>query len=182
MASLALRVTLSIVLIALSGCSTLRRSTPPSQTEPREPSSLSRWQASGRIAVSGVESGGSGSFNWMQRDGNTTVQLRGPVGIGSLRLTIANDALSVASADGREFVAEQAEEELAARLGASVPTKNLRYWLVGIAAPGEHQWSTSGETSTLVQNEWRIDYQKFQIAAGARVPAKFVAASGPAKV
>jgi outer membrane lipoprotein LolB len=166
------------VLALLSACATTRKTEPIS----RDASALTNWQASGRLAVSGADSGGSGSFTWSQRGTKATVHIRGPIGIGSLRLTVTEESMRISTANGDEFVASEAEQELATRLGASVPTKNLRYWLVGRAAPGEHEWKTAADTAALRQADWSIDYQKYAIADGVRLPMKLVATSGSAKV
>jgi outer membrane lipoprotein LolB len=173
-----------IACVALAAFELAACTTTPSapETATRDAIDLRDWQASGRIAVSGTAAGGSGSFVWSQQGGEATVQMRGPVGIGGLRLTLTEQSLRVATADGQEFVAEEAEAELAARLGASVPAQDLRYWLVGVAAPGEHQWSKAVDTATLTQHDWRIDYQRFGVTSGVRLPLKLVAVSGPAKV
>lgn len=156
---------------------------------PREPQVVTRdaaelrdWHARGRIAVAGPEGGGSGSFTWSQRGETAEIQMRGPVGIGSVQLMVSGQSIRIKTGDGQEFEAEPAQEELAARLGAHVPAQDLRYWLVGVAAPGEHRWSTSAETATLLQQNWRIDYQRFGVTSGVRLPLKLVAVNGPAKV
>jgi outer membrane lipoprotein LolB len=169
---------LAIVIIELTACATPRRT---SEIQTREVEELRSWQATGRIAVSGASTGGSGSFAWAQNGAESIVQMRGPVGIGSLRLTLSEQSLRVATADGEEFTEAEAAEELTRRLGASVPAQDLRYWLVGIAAPGEHQWSNA-ETTVLTQHDWRITYERFGTTAGFRLPMKLVATSGPAKV
>jgi len=38
----------------------------------------------------------------------------------------------------------QPTPNFAERLGAQVPTADLRYWLAGVAAPGEHRWTDGG--------------------------------------
>ena len=44
------------------------------------------------------------------------------------------------TSDGRKLESDAAWNELEARLGAPVPAGNLRFWMLGLAAPGEHQW------------------------------------------
>ena len=60
----------------------------------------------------------------------------------------------------------------------------MRYWILGLAAPGEHQWRepTSEGVVTLEQGGWRIDYQRFSNEPGARVPVKMSASNGAARV
>jgi outer membrane lipoprotein LolB len=149
---------------------------------------LDTWQARGRLGVSGPETGGSGSFDWQQRGDRTDLHIRGPVGVGSVRLQLrgdpANPDLKLETADGRALESTDAWNELEARLGAAVPAGSLRYWILGLAAPGEHQWreQTSGGVVTLEQGGWRIDYQRFSTEPGARVPVKMSASNGTARV
>jgi outer membrane lipoprotein LolB len=151
-------------------------------TPSRDAATLIEWQASGRIAVAGASTGGSGSFTWSQQGAQAQIQMRGPIGIGSLRLTLSDQLMRIETADGQTLEADDAQSELTARLGAQVPARDLRYWLVGLAAPGEHQWSNAADTATLTQQDWRIDYQRFGVTAGVRLPLKLVAVNGPAKV
>ena len=55
-----------------------------------------------------------------------------------------------------------------------MPAGNLRYWMLGLAAPGEHRWHepTADGVVTLEQGGWRIDYQRYSTEPGARVPVK----------
>ena len=69
-------------------------------------------------------------------------------------------------------------------LGAAVPAGNLRFWMLGLAAPGEHRWHEANENGvvTLEQGGWRIDYQRYSDEPGARVPMRMTATSGDARV
>ena len=79
--------------------------------------------------------------------------------------------------------ADQALAELEARLGGPVPAEQLRYWILGKAAPGEHEWhEESSDTPRLEQAGWTIDYSKFSSDAGARLPTVIKAASGGTRV
>jgi len=173
------RVTMCIVAAILAGCA----SSPPQPSVPlRAPGDLQNWQASGRMAVSGAQDGGSGSFVWKQHGNAADVQLRGPIGIGSLALQIDDRALRIDTGE-QVLEAAAANAELAARLGAEVPTQALRYWLIGQPAPGEHTWlQQTADAATLAQNAWRIEYQKYGVVDGVRMPLKLTASSGPAKV
>lgn len=141
---------------------------------------LSQWRASGRIGVATAESGGSGSFRWQQANESSSVRLAGPAGIGAVELRLQGDAVEVATADGRTYQSQAALEELQARLGAAIPPAKLRYWLMGIAAPGEHRWNDS--KSVLEQDGWRIEYGEPLAHDGASLPGKITATSGTTRV
>lgn len=172
------------VALLLGACATV---SPRPAAIPHDLAELDRWQARGRIGVSGADSGGSGSFDWTQRGDRADIQIRGPVGVGSVRLELRGDGpkpdLRLQTGDGRTLESEAAWRELEARLGADVPAGQLRYWLLGLAAPGEHQWiETSEDVATLEQSGWRIDYQRYSTDPGVRVPVRLRAMSGDARV
>jgi outer membrane lipoprotein LolB len=177
---------LFLLVLFIAGCATAPR--PAGVPASIDLEHLDSWHARGRLGVSGPENGGSGSFDWQQRGDRTEVQIRGPVGVGSVRLHLRGDPaspeLKLETADGRKLEAAAAWDELEARLGASVPAGNLRYWILGLAAPGEHQWHEPAADGvvTLEQGGWRIDYQRYSTEPGARVPVRMSASNGEARV
>ena len=169
----------------LAGCAGAP-SRPPGPL-PENLQDLDRWQARGRLGVSGPEAGGSGSFQWQQQGDRADVQIRGPIGVGSVRLQLkgegAKPQLKLETGDGHTLESDAAWNELESRLGAEVPAGNLRYWMLGLAAPGEHQWHEGNDGgTTLEQGGWRIDYQRYSTEPGARVPVKLQATNGNARV
>ncbi|MGH8177640.1 MAG: lipoprotein insertase outer membrane protein LolB [Steroidobacter sp.] len=177
---------LLLTLALAAGCANLGTRTEVSL--PSDLNDLNRWQARGRLGVSGPETGGSGSFDWSQRGDHAEIQIRGPVGIGSVRLELQGEGvrpdLKLETSDGQTLVSDAAWDELEVRLGASLPAGHLRYWMLGLAAPGEHQWleEQAEGPNTLEQGGWRIDYQGYSTEPGLRVPVRMRATSGDARV
>jgi len=175
----------AILLLVMAGCASVPR---PAAPLPTDLADLDRWQARGRLGVSGTERSGSGSFDWQQRGRRAEVRIRGPLGLGSVHLQLVGDAarprLKLETGDGRVLQSQAAWDELEARLGEDVPAGNLRYWMLGLAAPGEHRWHDGEGTgdAVLEQDGWRIDYQRYSSEAGARVPVKMRASNGQAQV
>jgi outer membrane lipoprotein LolB len=171
-----------------AGCATTPRPSGPGTAIPADLKDLDRWQARGRLGISGSESGGSGSFDWRQRGDVSDVEIRGPVGIGGVHLEMRGGGgtpdLTLQTSDGRKLESDAAWSELQARLGTDVPAGKLRYWMLGLAAPGEHRWHEENENGivTLEQDGWRIDYQRYTEEPGARVPMRITATSGDARV
>jgi outer membrane lipoprotein LolB len=172
-------------LFLLAACASVPRPLPGDLIPVEQ---LERWQARGRIGVSGPAGGGSGSFDWRQDGDVSTVQIRGPIGIGSVRLSVQGSPddpeLELETGDGTRLQSEAAWSELEARLGASIPAGKLRFWLVGAAAPGDHAWqsATDSEENSLMQHDWRIDYQRYSTDAGARLPVRLRASNGAVSV
>lgn len=168
---LILRCGCLLSLLALSACVTQQRINGPAIV--RDANELSAWTAMGRIGVSGAAQSGSGGFTWRQQTESSDVQLRGPVGVGALQIKLQGAQLSIQSSDGAQYDADQAIAELETRLGAPVPVAQLRYWLVGIAAPNmQYQWSDGGN-KTLEQNGWRIVYTEWAQRGELRLPVRF---------
>lgn len=135
-------------------------------------SELRDWTASGRLGVSGTAQSGSGGFTWIQEDALSSVQVRGPVGVGSLRIDMEGERLSMRSSDGVQYDAEQVLAELEVRLGVALPIARLRYWLLGLAAPGAHRWSVPERI--LEQDGWLIEYGEWLQRAPLRLPARLI--------
>lgn len=181
---LALNVGVAL-LVVLAGCAGV-----PSQTGtslPQDLQELQYWQARGRLGVSGEGQGGSGSFAWEQLRDRADVQIRGPIGIGSVRLQMSGSPdsphLRLETADGQVFEANTAWQELESRLGAPVPAGKLRYWMLGVPAPGGYQWleERADGAAVLEQDGWRIEY-RFSDEISSRLPTRINAANGNARV
>lgn len=179
---------LAAVFLLAAGCAIAPKGPAPGTAIPADLNDLDRWQARGRLGVSGPENGGSGSFEWRQHGDVSNVDIRGPVGIGGVHLEMrgpgGNPNLILETSDGLKLESDAAWDELQNRLGTSVPAGNLRYWMLGLAAPGEHQWheENANGVTTLEQGGWRIDYQRYSTEPGARVPMRITATSGDARV
>jgi len=177
---------LLLVTTALAACVS-QPQRPPVEI-PADLHELARWQARGRIGVSGEAGGGSGSFEWRQDGDRADIQIRGPVGIGSVRLQVEGDEadprVKLQTGDGVTLESQAAWDELEARLGAPVPAGHLRFWMLGLAAPGDHAWDAgmAEGQKALDQDGWRIVYQKYSSEPGAPVPVRMNASSGATRV
>ena len=150
--------------------------------EPVDLATLSQWRATGRMAVAADGTGGSGSFDWRQQGSRTRIQLQGPIGIGGMNLVLEGDRVQLEASDGRRLESEAAWTELEARLGAPVPARNLRYWMLGIPAPGSFTWRSQAVPKTLEQDGWVVVYERSSDHVGTPLPARLTATSGSSRV
>ena len=125
------------------------------------------------MGITGVPQSGSGSFSWQQHDEVSRVNLHGPLGTGAVSLVLDN-ALHVTLSNGVRYDADDALRELESKLGTAVPVRQLSYWLRGLAAPGEHQWSDD-EKKSLQQDGWNIEYGDSMSAGTLQLPRKITA-------
>ncbi len=156
----------------LGACSTVppRPAGPP----PRDLmaiAALDHWQANGRLAVRSAEEGFSAQFDWRQSGTEGELGVRGPFGAGAARIVIGVDRIRVESGTQPplEVAApyEALEPQLTARLGFPLPLGSLRYWLLGVPAPGVAFLPAEGGFE---QSGWRVVAAGFALVARAPGP------------
>ena len=174
---------LAVVALLLAGCAAPPRA-PEGATRP-DHAVLDQWAASGRMAVAAGNEGGSGSFDWTQDGAISRLDLRGPLGAGAVRLTVTPDALSLADGSGRVLDAGVARADLRARLGADLPWGHLRYWLLGVPAPGVEATVLDQDAApwrVIEQAGWRLAYDSFDVVGGLGLPKRLTAERGAVRV
>jgi outer membrane lipoprotein LolB len=137
------------------------------------------------MALAANGEGGSGSFTWRQRSAEATLSLRGPLGAGAIEVVTDGRTLAVTDAEGRHLGDERAQAMLRQRLGTELPLNELRFWMLGVAAPGSAASVADAATAprrVIEQSGWRIDYDSFQAAAGYSVPERFTATQGAVRL
>jgi len=150
-----------------------------------DPAILTQWTASGRMAIAAGNDGGSGSFDWVQDGATSRLDLRGPFGAGAVRVTMTPETLSLADGTGRVLDAEPARADLRARLGADLPWNHLRYWLLGVPAPGDGATvleQAAAPWRVIEQAGWQLAYDSFAVVDGLNLPRRITAERGAVRV
>lgn len=127
------------------------------------------------------EEGGSGSFTWRQEGLATTLSIRGPLGAGAIEILTDGQSMSVTDGAGRSVDTTQAEAALRERLGADLPWTQLRFWMLGVPAPGAAASvvdSAVAPVRVIDQAGWNVGYESFRAVAGTALPARFSATRG----
>jgi outer membrane lipoprotein LolB len=138
---------------------------------------LDRYGLNGRVAVAANGQGFSATLRYAQRASNSQLSLDGPLGIGGLRLELSGDELEVATSRGEKLDGVEARAELERRLGFELPLNELRWWLLGIPAPGEAAVNAadSGEISDFTQHGWRVSINSRAPGLGFSLPQRLTA-------
>ena len=173
----------AVVALALAGCAAPPRA-PEGVTRP-DAAVLDQWSASGRMAIAAGTDGGSGSFDWVQDGTTSRLDLRGPLGAGAVRLVVTPGTLSLADGSGRVLDADVARADLQARLGADLPWDHLRYWLLGVPAPGVEATVLDQDAAPwrfIEQAGWRLAYDSFDVVGGLNLPKRLTAERGAVRV
>jgi outer membrane lipoprotein LolB len=139
---------------------------------------LDRYGLNGRVAVAANGQGFSASLRYAQRSRASELSLDGPLGIGGLRIEFEGDDLEVATSRGEKLDGPEARAVLEQRLGFALPLEELRWWLLGIPAPGESSLNedpATGEIRDFTQNGWRVSVNSREAGLGFSLPKRLTA-------
>jgi outer membrane lipoprotein LolB len=139
---------------------------------------LANYSLTGRVAVAANGQGFSGNLRYRQQAQRADVALDGPLGMGGLRMALDGERLSISTSKGEQLDGPEARAELERRLGFELPLGELRWWLLGIPAPGESaldQDAASGEIHGFRQNGWSVNIDTRLPAMGFALPQKLTA-------
>ncbi len=164
---------------------------PPGSGRTPDPTALSQWTAKGRIALVTQGEGGSGSFVWQQRSERTELALRGPLGAGGLRIVTDGERLELTDGTGRALDGDAARRALEERLGIDLPLADLRYWMLGLPAPGSAMAGATvalpasgkaGPGAGFSQDGWTVTFDEYRPVAGWSLPSRLNAAAEGVRV
>ena len=172
------------VLAALAGCRTVPPAAPvpgpgadapwPQQRAILE--TLDRYSLHGRVAVAANGQGFTASLRYQQAAARSDLSLDGPLGIGGLRVTLDGRELEVANSKGQQLDGELARADLERRLGFELPLAELRWWLLGLPAPGPSEVDDAeGEIRGFTQNGWRVSVNTRAPGLGFALPQRLTA-------
>lgn len=139
---------------------------------------LERYNLNGRVAVAANGQGFSASLRYQQLPRGSNLALDGPLGIGGLRVSLDGDDLEIETSRGEKLDGDAARAELERRLGFALPLSELRWWLLGIPAPGEasvNQDGGSGEIHDFTQSGWRVSINTRAAGLGFSLPQRLTA-------
>lgn len=186
----AVRGLLLVVALGLSACAPLRLredGATLSAQRTREAAVLAqtRWQLSGRIAVSNGDDGGNADVEWSQDGERYDLRLRAPVSGKNWRLH--GDARSATLEGVRDTVltGTSASELLAREANWQLPVSELEYWVRGLRAPGakaELVFDEAQRPARLVQSGWTIEYRDYFADRDPALPRKVFATRGKHRV
>ena len=139
---------------------------------------LERYALAGKVAVAANGQGFSAALRYEQQPLRADLALDGPLGIGGMRIGLEEHALAVTNSRGEALDGEAARAEIERRLGFELPLDELRWWLLGLPAPGEAQLDAAtdgGEIRGFRQNGWQVAINSRAPALGFALPQRLTA-------
>jgi outer membrane lipoprotein LolB len=177
-------------LMLVAGCRTL----PPAPSQPiGGPGADAPWPVqraaletfanynlTGRVAVAANGQGFSASLRYAQQPHRADLALDGPLGIGGLRVELEEDSLKIFTSRGEQLDGVAARAELERRVGFALPLAELRWWLLGVPAPGAGAVESvpdaqAGPVSAFEQNGWQVRIDSRAPALGFALPKRLTA-------
>lgn len=162
--------------LALAGCATLPPPSPlPSAARLETPLQIKSFHLSGRIGTKYQGEGFYGNLRWRHSPSADEIFILSPLGQGVAQIVQDASGVTLTTSEPRVYHAEDAEDLTMEVLGWRLPLAGLRYWVLGLAAPGSAaavSRDASGRPARLVQDAWQIDYQGFEAVRGVSLPRK----------
>jgi len=145
---------------------------------------LSQWQLTGRLAIQSGDEGGTVTFIWQQHPDSYQMKLVAPLGQGSLQLEGGTDGVILRTSEGRSAVAADAETLLQSELGWRIPVRDLRYWVLGLVAPGNStiELDQYGRLAKLTQDGWEVTFLDYTMEGSTELPARIFVTNHLARV
>ena len=153
-------------MLLVAGCATRQLTPEPLAAAQQEALllQLEFFAFSGRAAVAAQASGFNAGIDWQQRGDEAAVRLAAPIG-GSLLVTWRPDQLRLEAGRGQVLQGSEAASVIQQELGFLPPFESLRYWVLGLAAPGAEPAVRSdaedGRVAELLQQGWQIRYERW---------------------
>lgn len=137
---------------------------------------LQAWSLDGRVALRTPDDGWSASLQWSQWIDYMDFRLRGTFGIGTTRVRGNREWMIIENSRGEVWETANPEVELARQTGWRVPLAMLRWWMVGMPAPGEAAEERvvdgSGHLVYLEQGGWQVHYEEYSEYEGLMLPGR----------
>jgi outer membrane lipoprotein LolB len=128
----------------------------------------------GRLAETGLVSFG-GDLSWIQTGSTYQARFYGPLGVGAVAVSGMPGGMQVRTKDGT-YQTDDPAAFMQEQFGWSVPVEGLRYWVLGLPAPGKLdalQLDDSGRILSLQQNGYTLEYTQYQPVDKLELPSRF---------
>ena len=145
---------------------------------------LHNWRITGRLAIQTGHEGWHASLDWQQHNSDYTIRITAPLGQGSLLLEGGTSGVTLLTDEGESVTAQDPGLLLYRQFGWKVPVASLRYWVLGLPAPGDavEALDEYGRLSRLQQSGWEIEFLDYEAQQGVELPRRVFVSNHQAKV
>lgn len=174
-----LRVTPGVLLLLTLGACAVRPPVPgPDMSAAYEAhrtrvQALDPWTITGRLALDADGQQWHTNVRWQQSGEAYDIRLFGPFGRDAGRVEGDRGQARLRTADGERFEAADVDRLVAEALGWRLPVSGMRYWVLGLPAPGsayQPQLDADGRLAELRQSGWTISFQRYRNSPPPALP------------
>lgn len=145
---------------------------------------IDRFTVQARVSSGGIF-GVKGNLHWRQEPDAFEMRVSGPFGVGAASITGRGKQVKIKTSK-RTIVTEDPERDIHDRLGWTFPVAHLRYWALGMPAPGaapdDLELDRDGRVLSFAQDDWTLEFTEYQSAGGLELPRKFEAANEEVRI
>lgn len=165
---------LVMLALLLGGCASLRGAGEPLSPEAQQQllRELPGFSLRGRTKIivtdpaTGEKNGPPNpSLAWKQQGEKASFRLSGQFGVGQLTVTWQPGSLRLETGE-QVYVDADAEQVLVNEIGFVPPFEALRYWILGLDAPGEpptqRELAADGRIAAMAQQQWHLRYRSWR--------------------
>ena len=167
------------VLLGLPGCSLLSTSPEPViVTNLSSVGTVEYFVLDGRVSVKAGEQQYSGGLHWDRNGHAESLLLNTPLGQGVAEIRREAGVLILTDAEGKQYLADDADRLMQRVLGVRLPMEGLVYWLSARPRPGtahKAYLNEQGRVARLEQDGWRIEYDRYRDKNGVMLPGRLFA-------
>jgi len=170
---------LLLAVAMLPGCESLPRLGPDGSARWKQRrgriSAITRFGFDGRLALRTARDALNARIRWTQDEDEYRIRLGGLIGEAAVELRGGPAGVDLIDRDGVHH-ADSPESLLRERLGWTFPLRGLRYWVLGITAPGSSvermDLDRQGRPLLLLQSGWRIVYRRYSEVGDLVLPER----------
>lgn len=148
------RAALSLALLFAAACAQVAL----------KPAENVEFDLAGRIGARYANESFSGNLAWRHARASDELLISTPLGQGVARIAREGDAVTLTTAEPREYKAGDAESLTEQVLGFRLPLGGLADWVRAQPAgdaPAKTEKSADGRLQALEQHGWRVEYQEY---------------------
>ena len=185
------RLIITFSIFCISGCMHLANHSPT--TTAKTPHAMPNdWQINGKLALQVPDQNQPTQlqshvfrFTWQQQNDDFTLQLIGPLNVGSMRF-IKRQQLTTFIQGDRRIESSNAEQLLSEHANLPLPMNSLSFWLMGQPSPNfpfKLIYSDRNNNKTnFTQRGWELKYPEFTPNLQYQLPKKIIARHGSMKL
>jgi len=175
------KITIALLIsVLLSGCAYFQKKPRaftyvPWKKREAEHRKITAWKMAGVFSITYKKKRDVASFDWQQKPDGYTINISGPIGIGSARVVGDSEGVKFWRTSEEVFAANTPEQLMQEQLGWQLPISDIRYWILGMPAPKRVDYKyldRYGHLNFFKQNGWQVRYSEFrcEVKKGVDLP------------